>query len=47
MIENIECNMSLAITEIIRGIYKNKIFEELDLQSVQYRYYCYGAFVKL
>ena len=47
MIEGIACNVFLTITEIIRGTYKNKVFEELDLQSVHYRYYCYGAFVKL
>ena len=38
IIESIECNVSVAITEIIRGIYKNEIFEELGLQSIQYRH---------
>lgn len=27
MIESIDCNVSLAITEIIRGTYKNKILK--------------------
>lgn len=39
IIESIECNVSVAITETIRGIYKNKIFEDLGLQSIQHRHW--------